>query len=524
MSNYRQVMEGMFRIVNKDRETVPFRLNAIQQALDNGWSRRNIIPKARQGGVSSYCINRMLAKLLTQRNRVCVVISHEAEATQRLLDRARWTLDNLQEGLRPQLGRNSRGEITFTATDGTLYIGTAGARNFGHGDTISDLHWSEAARCDAERLITGLFPAAERGEITVESTGNGRGNWYHRQCQRAREGVGFKLFFFDWTMEPGYALPFASAGEQTVFRMGLKDEWNEPALLDRGISLAQLRWRRERIEVDFEGSLPGFDEAYPLDFDDCFQSAGWGVFGQFTYAPVEGWHQTSAVSWALAGHPSAAHHYLAGIDVGGGVGRDRTVCEVFCMETDEQVGEWCSSRVPPGEAGSAVAAWLARWDAYVNIERNNHGLAFIQEFVRDYPMHLVHKGNLGAPSTQWAISGIGQIGTLTTEGSRGLLIGQLRHQLHTGLIVHGEELRSELITFVEKESGRAEADVGCFDDRVLAAAMATLVADRAGMIMQVIETRPQAEPDPFSFEGLFGDHGLEDTPTGSHADPLWRYT
>jgi hypothetical protein len=516
-------MESMFQIVDKDRQVVPFRLNKLQRVLDDGWSRRNIVPKARQGGVSSYCINRMLAKLLTQRNRVCVVISHEAEATQRLLDRARWTLDNLQEGLRPSLGRNSRGEITFTATDGTLYIGTAGARNFGHGDTISDLHWSEAGRCDAERLVTGLFPAAERGEITIESTGNGRGNWYHRQCQRAREGVGFKLFFFPWIIDPGYALPFDTEGERAVFAMHLKEEWGERELLARGISLEQLRWRRERIEVDFEGSLPEFNEAYPLDFDDCFQSAGWGVFGAFSYQPTDTWRQQSPVSWHLDGHPSSLYHYLAGIDVGGGVGRDRTVCEVFCMERDEQVAEWCSSRVPPGEAGHLIAKWLEPFDAYTNIERNNHGLAFIQEFVDDYPLHLVHKGSVGQPSTQYAVSGISHLGTLTTESNRGLLIGQLRHQLHTGLVVHGEELRSELITFVEKENGRAEADTGCFDDRVMAAAHATLVCDRAGMVMSVIETRPEAEPNPFSFEGLFGEHGTVDAEQGSHDDPLWRY-
>ncbi len=198
-SPYRTVIENMFRVVDKDGRAVDFKLNAVQERLDAEWTRRNIIPKARQGGVSSYVIARFTAKCLGEDNRACVIMSHEADATQRLLNRAHYILEHLKGDVKPELGRHSRNELFFKKTNSTMYIGTAGSRTFGHGDTITDLHLSEAARYpDVNAVVRGTFPAAERGEITVESTGNGVGNWYHRMCVRARQGRGFKLHFYSW--------------------------------------------------------------------------------------------------------------------------------------------------------------------------------------------------------------------------------------------------------------------------------------------------------------------------------------
>src|SRR5712671_4526204 len=74
-SPYRTVIEAMFRIVDKSGVTVDFALNSIQAVLDADWSRRNIVPKARQEGVSSYVVARYVAKCLSEQNRTCVIIS-----------------------------------------------------------------------------------------------------------------------------------------------------------------------------------------------------------------------------------------------------------------------------------------------------------------------------------------------------------------------------------------------------------------------------------------------------------------
>jgi len=52
----RFIIESMFMIADKDGNDVPFLLNPAQAALDDTLSGRDIIPKARQEGISSYYI------------------------------------------------------------------------------------------------------------------------------------------------------------------------------------------------------------------------------------------------------------------------------------------------------------------------------------------------------------------------------------------------------------------------------------------------------------------------------------
>lgn len=509
-SRYRTVIESMFQIVNKDGVRVDFRLNDVQARLDAGWTRRNIIPKARQEGVSSYVVARFTAKCLAEENRTCVLISHEAEATQRLLARADYILNNLKGGLKPELGRHSRNEIFFKKTNSTFFIGTAGSRSFGHGDTITDLHLSEASRYpDPESIVRGTFPAAERGEITVESTGNGVGNWFHRQAVRAREGLGFALHFFSWLDDREYALPFPSPAERAAFGASLRSDLEEPELLGAGVSLEQLAWRRERLTIDFEGDLRAFKESYPTTFDECFQSTGFGFFKRVRYAETTDWERQTAMLHVLRNHPGPGYSYVVGADPSGGVGRDNAVAQVFCLETQEQVAEFASAQIEPPEFADELAR-LGAWFnyAYINVERNNHGGTVLSHLINTYPMELIHRGSHGEQATQEVLSRLSHFGTAVTAASRGIILGTARQLLATEFTIHSPALRSELATFVEQDTGKIEADAGCFDDRVMATCHALIVCEPAGIAAMTQRNAPfenhAYDPPPFSFDALFG--------------------
>src|SRR3954465_4192664 len=124
-SPFRAVIESIFQIVDKDGVKRRFKLNSVQAKLDENWDRRIIVPKARQGGISSYVIARYTAKCLGLDNRRCVIVSHEAGAPARLLDKVHFPLDNLLLSQKPVLGRKSRNEIYFEKTNSTIWIGTA---------------------------------------------------------------------------------------------------------------------------------------------------------------------------------------------------------------------------------------------------------------------------------------------------------------------------------------------------------------------------------------------------------------
>jgi hypothetical protein len=504
---YRTIIEAMFRIVNRQMETVDFVLKPQQLLLDSQFSRRNIVPKGRQGaGVSSYMIGRYVAKCLAEQNRRCVIVSHESDATSRLLARARFILNHLKGDLKPVLGTDNMKAITFPKTNSSLWIGTAGSRAFGRGDNISDLHLSEAAFYDnAEEFTKGIFPAAEHGEITIESTGNGVGNWYHRQCVRAREGRGFKLFFFPSHQMGENGIPFATADDRVRFLQSLDPELDEPQLAERGVSAEFLQWRRERLNVDFEGDLRTFRQEHPVSFDECFQSTGFSFFQKVRYEPTAGWRRVSRELHVLGDHPKPGLSYIIGADVGGGVGRDNSVAQIVCLDPFEQVAEWVSGHREPHEFGRVLVDLGRQFNhAYLNVERNNHGIATLGVVVGDYPIQLIHKGTRGAQATQHILSNLSHYGTLTTEASRGIIIGTMRRLVASDLITHSEMLRSEMGTFVEQASGKIEADSGCFDDRVMALGMALVVVERAAIMSTGGYREVEPERDPWSWEALFG--------------------
>lgn len=530
-SPWRVVIETMFRIVDKDGVDCDFLLNPIQARLDAAWGRRNIIPKARQPGVSSYVIARYVAKCLGMQNRTCVIISHETDSTQRLLNRANYIISHLKGvdgvpgSLKPNMGRHSRNELYFKKTNSTIYIGTAGQRAFGHGDTITDLHLSEVARYeDPEKIVRGTFPAAERGEITVESTGNGVGNWYHRQCVRAREGRGFKLHFFPWQEVPEYQLPFASDVEREAFAGSLAEDLDELRLLGAGVSLEQLQWRREQLNTLFDGDLRTFREAYPFDFDECFQSKGFGFFKRLRWQEAAEWVQAEACLWKLSNHPLPGLTYVIGADVAGGVGGDNSVAEVFCPELGVQVAEYASAHVEPDQFGVELARLGRMFNfAYINVERNNHGLTTIATLVQaDYPQWLLHRNTHGEQAGQEVLSRLSHFGTQVGPANRGIIIGTARRLLADEFTIHSPLLKSELLTFVEKEDGKVEADTGCHDDRVFAACHALIAVERAGIVASAGERAQHAslvQPNPFGFDALFGELAV---PAERYGTPL-RY-
>lgn len=500
-------MEAMFQIVDRERRTVDLRLNPEQAHLDAHWARRLVVTKIRQhAGISSLVIARYVARCIAEENRTCVLVSHEAEATARLLARAKFIIDHPKPGVeKPKTSTDRANAIVFAQTGSSFWIGTAGQRTFGRGDTISDLHLSEAAFYqDPETLVDGLLPAAEKGEVIIESTGNGRGNWFHKTAQRAREGLGYELRFYSWVGVPSASHPLTEEQEHQ-FLASLSEDLEEPYLhYDQGVSLSQLAWRRERIQTDYSGDLARFKENYPRHFEECFRSAGLSFFPKVRYVETPRWIQESKHLWVLEGHPKPGHGYVMGVDVGAGIGSDNSTIEVFDLLDREQVAEWAGAHLAPDEFGREVAALGTRFNhAYVNVERNNHGLTTLSHLVSNYPLNRLHRGTAGGQPSQLILSHLNNYGTYVSETTRGLLLGTARRLLAAEYTLHSDYLNSELSTFVENKNGKYEASGGSLDDRVMAACHALLVVERAAIyVLEPVPVQHKPRPGFWSFESI----------------------
>jgi len=498
------VIENLLMIADKDGNDVPFTLNATQKVLDEHLTGRDLVPKARQEGVSSYFLARYLIKCLSKRNTRAVVISHDMESTQRMLSKVHYFLNNLR-GPKAVVGHASKNEFTFPKTDSMFYLGTAGSRKFGRGDTITNLHCSEVAFWpDPKALLAGLFQAVPRtGEIALESTGNGVGNFYHNRVVRAATGKSrYKVHFFNWQNFPEYTINVTEEEAKEILS-NLDPELEEDIVHERGLTPGQIAFRREKLdELDFDLRL--FKQEYPMTLDECFQASGHSIFYKVLYKPTDFWTKVDTNLHLLAGHPDPNLHYVLGADVGGGVQQDNSIAEIVCLETMEQVAEWASNKLAPDIFAHKLTALGTNFNgAYMVIESNNHGIMTLSELRGKYPSHLVYRD----PSTaKISESHLLKLGHRTTTSSRFHLIGLLRYHLARDLTIHSELLMGELSTFIEHDDGKLAADQDCLDDRVIALAEASFGLQKAGiMLLPQPLALPPTEPDPFSLEAIIDE-------------------
>jgi hypothetical protein len=289
-----ELIEGLLRIRNKRGKTVRFRLNDSQRYYMARRTRRNLILKGRQQGMSKVIDADQLIDCIRKPTNA-VVVSHETESTERLFQSVRFFIDSLT--VKPSLQTESGRRITFPKRGSSYFVGTAGQAAAGRGDTIDRAHLSEAAFYpNLKKTLAGVAEAAEYGDIDIETTPNGREEFYE-MWQAAKSGKSaYTGIFIPWFIHRDYdsALMLESekaglsASVQQLFDIPA-EEWpwtdDEKALVRRvkteygiQLTLGQIKWRRYKIWD--KGEL--FFQEYPEDDESCFLQSGRAVFRSIT--------------------------------------------------------------------------------------------------------------------------------------------------------------------------------------------------------------------------------------------------
>lgn len=203
--------------------------------------------------------------------------------------------------------------------------------------------------------------------------------------------------------------------------------------------------------------------------------------------------------------------YVIGVDVGDGLGQDRSVIEVVRVgtveEPQEEVAQYVTDSTSPSDLANLVyAIGMAYKDAdgieaLVAVETNNHGLSTQDKlqkqlgYQHQYIWEILDARNLEERHTK-------RIGWMTTNRTRPMILDQLYTALTTldpitnlpDYLTHSPFLHEELKDFTKPPGGslwEAEAARGCHDDAVMAAAIANYVAYRqqAGVTESMEERR-----------------------------------
>jgi hypothetical protein len=379
------IIENLLRIDNKQGVVISLVPNKMQRDYLLNKTNRNIVLKHRQGGLSTVVLADMFTDAIIIPNTGCAVVSHETRATQRLLDRVAFFYDNMDEP-KPTLGSDSRSELSFPKLHSSIYIGTAGSRAFGRGDTIRKALLSELAFYeDGAKILNGIEDAVPiTGELTIECSPNGEDNIFYEQWSRAREGKSpYKPFFYPWWWSDDYAIPLDSPFALPEDRGELRFSTEEEDLVTRfQLTESQIRWRRWKI-AEKQGL---FWQEFPEDEVSCFITIGDPVFDQFVLtAKAQDCYEGTKhpQGWTYWKAPELNHRYTIAAD--SSAGAPGGSYSAFTVLSDQwEVVATFQARVDPHIlAGILKSAAVWYNNAEIAVERNFTGYAVLSH-LQDY--------------------------------------------------------------------------------------------------------------------------------------------
>ena len=286
-------IEMTFTLVDKDKNTVPFFLNDVQQEFINilnenvqKYKKKKLVNlkflvlKGRQQGFTSVITAYQLACTLLRKNFTGFTLADTADNVKTIFqDKAKYLYNALPSVLRPTEKYNSKTELFFEKINSSWRINVATAE-VGRSRTINFFHGSEAAFWTAliSDIQSSLGEALTRDSIQIlESTANG-----YNEFKDLWDSGEWINCFFEWWKTKEYVLDFESKEIKDEFDIDIeqKDSW----IWDR------LRWLKYKIRLKdeqlywyykkYNGYLnkEKIKQEYPCTAEEAFLNSGNCVF------------------------------------------------------------------------------------------------------------------------------------------------------------------------------------------------------------------------------------------------------
>lgn len=216
-SDPRWRLSNLYYIIDKRGHQVKFSPNGQQLDFMDNLHGRDLILKARQLGFTTFAGIISLDEAYWNPNWSAAIIAHTKPDAQKILKtKVRYPYDQLPEGLKAANPLVSDAADTLSLANNSSVVVTNSAR----GGTLNRLHVSEFGKIcarypdKAKEIVSGSFPAAENGSITIESTAEGQQGEFFEMVQKAKEKQGGKLsprewalHFYPWWDNPEYSVP-----------------------------------------------------------------------------------------------------------------------------------------------------------------------------------------------------------------------------------------------------------------------------------------------------------------------------
>ena len=474
-------IRNLYYIKTKQGKVELFNPNRCQEDFLERDEGKAIILKARQMGMSTLCLLRLLDQTIFNQNTTSVILAHTRESVQKLFKIIKFAYEQYPKGMpKPKAKYDTKNELYFEETNSTIYVST-GVR----GDTINNLHVSELAFMEQaeDKLIATFAAVVPGGVITIESTANGVGNFFYDFFHEASER-GFQSYFYPWFWAKEYA----------TLPDGIEFTDEERAYQERyGVSEEQLAWYRHNKNL----LKSKFVQEYPSNPEEAFIASGGTVFPleeldqmvtkEAQIASGEGLHV-----WDL---PQYRHSYCMGVDVAEGIGKDESSIDIIDINTGEQVWHWSGNTPIPLLAEKIETAAKKYNNAYIIPEANNHGFALIH-MLKERGLRIYKREKLDGPF----ITRSEKLGWQTNKRTKPLMVQDMVNALYDRdvKIYHKKTLAQMRTYIIDSETGSMNAAPGKKDDTVISMCLAW-----QGVRMAPSEYRESV--DSFDFSPIKGE-------------------
>lgn len=503
------LIEMLFTIVDKNRNTVPFFLNNIQQNFLQDLNKRisdyndnkcnNIkflVLKGRQMGFTSFITAYQLACTIIRRNFAGSTIADCTDNTKTIFqDKAKFVYDNLPELIKPSEKFNNVKELLFDKINSSWRVATA-SKEIGRSKTINFLHMSEAAffTVALSDIQASIGEALTSNAVQIyESTANGYNEfkdlWDSGKCINK---------FYEWWQTPEYTTNFITTEQKNIFvnNVNSKQDW----------IYKRCKWLKEFKNLDWEQvywyynkwdnyiNKDKIKQEYPCTAEEAFLASGNCVFDKEIIVqrkeyltelykqkpPKKGYFifnfsnpetkdriidKTIKFVEDKNGYITIytdvkqSYPYVVGGDTKG-EGKDRFAGTVIDNTSGDRVATLHSDLDPDTYTHQMYCLGKYYNNALIGIEIN-FDIYPVKELQRlMYPM-LYTRQAFDTKSNEWQK----KYGFKTDGNTRPMIISNQISILRDNISLFNDiEMLNECLTFVYDDKGRPDAEVGKHDD------------------------------------------------------------
>jgi hypothetical protein len=471
-------LDNFYTIVDKLGRKIPFKRNNIQKKLSSVESRRKVVLKSRQVGISTSELIRALDFVMFNPNRNACIIAHEDDSIEKLFRIVRRAYDYMHPSLKPRLDRGggSKYEMFFPSIGSRIYCDLQS-----RGDTIHWLHISERAFIKDPMRVKATTEAVpfDTGVITVESTPNGIGNDFYTEWMDSNSN--YAKCFFPWFFHEEYQSDNHELTEQKLTADEREFIKRSKSLYGADITLDQICFRRIK-QNDLKET---FKQEYPEDDATCFLTSGDSPFDLSIIKPLfdNAQKPLREVDGIKIYKEPKGGLYVLGADTAEGVEGDYSVATIFEVESREQVAVF-RARIKPSDFGEKIVQLADMYSRgpvpiLVAVERNNHGhavLLYLDEIAYYPNLYRTRKENKKTEVEEI------RLGWVTDKVTRPIMIDAFIEGVENGtVILNDKQTLAECLTLIN-DNGKIQAAEGQHDDTVIACAIAVQMCIEEGKL------------------------------------------